>query len=118
MTDHVQQSAPMRDGIRRFVIIVAFLGELIVLAMFYSATLLDPLPFDWVRVSMILLTGIVSCVLAYTSSARFLGGTERNAIKWKQVLLKPPFLVWFVAVAFTAIQFSSAALMWFLATRR
>jgi hypothetical protein len=52
MMDHLQHSVATRNGIRRFVIIIAFLGELVVLAMFYSATLLAASPFGRVRVSM------------------------------------------------------------------
>jgi hypothetical protein len=108
----------MRESYQWSIRFVAFVCELVVLGMFYSATMLDPFPFDWSRVTAILLTGIVSAVLAYISAAGFNRRVKHESRTWKRLVLRPPLLVWVAAVGFTAIQFLWALQMWYLATRR
>lgn len=108
----------MGNGLYQAIKFGALLCELVVLAMFYSATMLDPLPFDWVRVTAILLTGTVSGGFAYISSVRFHRRAKHNALTWKRLVVKPPFLVWIAAVGLTAIQFLWALNIWFMATRK
>jgi hypothetical protein len=108
----------MRNGLRRLTMFGALLCELIVLVMFYSATMLDPLPFDWVRITSILVTGAISGAFAYVSSSSLSGRAKREALTWKQLVIRPPFIIWIVAVGFTAVQFLGALNMWLMATKK
>jgi hypothetical protein len=66
--------------------------------MFYSATLLDPFPFDWARISAIALTGAVSFGLAYLSGARFKEPWDTDRLRFRQIILKPPLIIWVIFV--------------------
>jgi len=94
------------------------LGELCTLPMFYSATLLDPFPFDWARISAVGLTGGVSCAFAYLSSSRFRGSTDTKRLRLIQIIAKPPFVVWITVFGIIALQLTSGLAMLYQANKR
>jgi hypothetical protein len=83
--------------------------ELFILPMLYSAVLLDPLPYDWGRISAVALSAVASCMFAYLSSSRFKGSADTKRLRSGQILSKPPFVVWFTIVGIIALQLLSRA---------
>lgn len=81
------------------------------LPMLYSATLLDPLPFDSLRFSAIGLTAVASCALAYLSSAQFKSDAEIDGLRLRQIIAKPPFVVWITVVVIIALHLASGLLL-------
>jgi len=108
----------LRASYRRSIKLGVILAELCTSAMFYSATLLDPLPFDWVRITSILSTGLISFALAYLASAHFQDTPKASHLTPKQMLLKPPFLIWIAVVVVTTVQLASGLMMGYLANHR
>jgi hypothetical protein len=108
----------MSNGLKLLTRFVAFLCELVVLAMFYSAAMLAPVPFDWERITAILLTATVSGTFAYISSSGFPSRAKCETFTWKRLVLKPPFLIWIAALGFTGIQFLWALNMYLMATKK
>jgi hypothetical protein len=98
----------MKSGLSRW---GAFLGEICVLPMLYSAVLLDPFPYDWSRISAVALTAVVSCMLAYLSSSQFRNPGEINRLRLTQILAKPPFVVWITIIAIIALQLANRLMM-------
>jgi hypothetical protein len=96
----------------------AFLGELFILLMLYSATLLAPIPFGFLRVTNILLFASASCALAYFASSRQEGYVKIKRLSFKQVVSKLPFVVWIAVVAVIMLQLAGGLLMAYLANRR
>lgn len=95
-----------------------FLGELCTLPMLYSATLLAPVPFDALRISMIGLLAAVSCAFAYFSSCRFKDAADVRRLRLTQIIAKPPFVVWIVAVVIILFQLANSLIMVYLASRK
>ena len=96
----------------------AFLGELCVLLMLYSATLLAPVPFGLARIGSVLLFAGASCSLAYFASSRIDVAAETKHLSFKQVFFKFPFIVWMFAVVIILLQLASALLMVYLTNSR
>ncbi|WP_188757836.1 hypothetical protein [Edaphobacter acidisoli] len=96
----------------------AFLCEICMLPMLYSATLLAPIPFGFVRSSGIVFAAAASFAFAYLASSRFGRSAEANRLSFKQIILKPPFVIWILAVAVITLQLMSALLMVYLSSRK
>jgi hypothetical protein len=88
------------------------------LPMLYSATLLAPVPFGFARISVIVLIAAASFALAYESSSRFKSPAETTPLRFKQVIAKPPFVIWIVAVVVIAYQLGNASLILSLANKK
>jgi hypothetical protein len=108
----------LRAPYRQLIKLGVIFAELCTLAMFYSATMLDPLPFDWVRVTSILSTGLISCALAYLASDPLQDPAKASDLTRKRMLLKPPFLIWIAVVVVTIAQLASDLMMLYLANHR
>lgn len=96
----------------------ALLCEICILPMLYSATLLAPVPFGLARISIIVVIVGASFTLAYASSSRFKSPAETTTLRFKQVIAKPPFLIWIVVVVVIAFQLGNVLLMLSLANKK
>jgi len=81
------------------------------LPMLYSATLLAPVPWGLIRISCILFTAAASCALAYLASSHFKNPAETKHLLFKQLIAKPPFIIWIIAVVIIALQLASGLVM-------
>jgi uncharacterized membrane-anchored protein len=88
------------------------------LPMLYSAALLAPIPFGLVRIGVIVVVAAASFALAYVSGSRFKNSKETKSLRFKQVIVKPPFIVWLAVVAIITFQFASDSLMIYLANKK
>ena len=95
-----------------------FLCEICTLPMLYSATLLDPFPFDAARISAIGLTAAVSCACAYFSSSRFKDSADTKSLGPIKIISKPPFVVWLTVVVIIALQLTNGLVMMYLVNKR
>jgi magnesium-transporting ATPase (P-type) len=86
--------------------------------MLYSATLLAPVPFDALRISVIGLLAAVSCALAYFSSSLFRNPADTKRLRLIQIIAKPPFVVWIVAVVIISFQLANGLYMLYLVNRK
>ena len=103
-----------RSSRRIFFMWSAFLLEIPVLIMLFSAALLVPIPFGWARTSCIIATLAVSFALAYSSSLQYAKRNARTKPRLRNLLLKPPFIVWFLACLFIAWMFIGfASVTWY-----
>lgn len=96
----------------------ALFGELCLLLMLYSATLLAPIPFGFTRIGVALFLFASSGWLAYFASSRMERPAELRHLPFKQVFLKPPFVVWIVVVVIILLQLADGLLTSHLASRR
>ena len=95
-----------------------FLVELCLLLMLYSATLLAPIPFGFIRIGTALVLAIASCGLAYFASSRLERPAEMKHYSFTQVIFKPPFVVWIVVVTIILLQLANGLLIAYSASRR
>jgi hypothetical protein len=86
--------------------------------MLYSATLLAPVPFGFVRIGSIIFFAAASCTFAYLASTGFKSPTETRSPSLKQVILKPPFVIWIIAVVIISLQLAEGLLMVYLANKK
>lgn len=96
----------------------AFLVELCLLLMLYTATLLAPIEFGFIRIGIALVLLIASCGLAYLASFRLDRPAEINHYSFKQVIVKPPFVVWIVVVSIILLELANGLVMTYLANKR
>ena len=96
----------------------AFLVELVTLLELYVLILLAPGPFNAVAITMVSLFGIASCSLAYFSSSLFRNPADTQRLRLTQVIVKPPFVVWIVAVVIISFQLANGLIMVYLANRK
>ncbi len=96
----------------------AFVVELCLLLMLYSATLLAPIPFGFIRIGTALVLAIASCGLAYFVSSRLERPAEMKHYSFTQAIFKPPFVVWIVVVSIILLQLANGLLMTYSANRR
>ena len=108
MTKTVQQA--MKVG--------AFLVELVTLLELYVLMLLAPGPFNGVAITMVGLFGIISCGSAYFSSSLFRNPVDTQRLRLTQIIVKPPFVFWIVAVVIIMIQLANSLIMIHLANRK
>lgn len=88
------------------------------LPMLYSATLLAPVPFGFARISVIIVIAAASFALAYSSSSRFKSPAEAKPLRFKQVIARPPFVIWIVVVVIISFQLANGLIMVYLANRK
>ena len=96
----------------------SFLGELCALLMLYSAVLLMPGSFNWVAITMIGFIASVSCAFAYFSSSRFKDPANIKRLRLRQVICKPPFVVWFTVVGVILLQLGDGLYMLYLVNKK
>jgi len=96
----------------------AFLCEICMLPMLYSATLLAPVPFGFVRITSIVLVAAASYAFAYLASSHFKSPAETRHLSFKQVIAKPPFLIWITVVVIITLQLASGLLMVYLENQK
>lgn len=96
----------------------ALLCEICMLPMLYSATLLAPIPFGFARISVIMVVAAASFALAYLSSTRFKSPAETEPLRFKQIIVKPPLVVWSVVALVIAFQLVNGLLMLSLANKK
>jgi hypothetical protein len=108
----------MRNRKYRLVKWGALICEICMLPMFYSATLLAPIPFGFARISVIVVIAVASFALAYASSSRFKNPAETEPLRFRQVIVKPPFVLWIIVVVVIAFQLGNGLLMLSLANKK
>jgi hypothetical protein len=95
-----------------------WLGELCLLLMLYSATLLAPIPFGFTRVGIALFLLASSGGLAYFASSHVEHPAEGQNPSFMQVISKAPFVVWIVVVTIILLQLGDGLLTAHLASKR
>ncbi len=95
----------------------AFLLELCFLLMLFSATLLAPVPFGFARIGSIVLFAAVSFASAYFASFRLEVLRNFKGVSFKQVITKPPMVVWAIVVAIIFCLLASGLLTSYLSSR-
>jgi len=94
--------------LRQAVKVGAFLGELVTLLELYVQTLLAPGPFNTEAITTIGLLATVSCAFAYLSSSLFrYQAADTKPLRLRQVIAKPPFVVWIVVVVIISVQLAN-----------
>lgn len=101
---HRASSRTMKDSTHYSVKWGGLLCELCTLPMLYSAVLLDPFPYDWVRISGVALTAALSLGFAYVSNSRFRRQNDSSRLSFKQTVFRLPLVVWGAAVVVIVIQ--------------
>ena len=96
----------------------AFLAELCFLLMFYSSALLAPIPFGLIRVGCILFAAAASCALAYFASSPSNVSAETKRLSFSQLISKPAFAIWVIAVVITTLQLAGGLATVYLANRK
>lgn len=94
------------------------LCELCLLLMLYSATLLAPVPFGFVRIGCILMLAAASCAFAYFAGSRLASSVETEQVRLKRVLSKPPFIIWVIVAVVIVVQLANGLFMVYLANRK
>lgn len=82
----------------------AFLFEICMLLMLYSAALLAPVPFGFIRIGCVLFAAVASCALAYIASfgSEVLARAKRLSLK--EIAPKPAFIIWMIVVIVIILQ--------------
>jgi len=96
----------------------ALLCEVCLLLMFYSAALLAPVPFGFIRIGCVLFAAAASCALAYFVSSRSKVSADTKRLPFNQLIFKPAFAIWVIAVIITMLQLASGLAMVYLASRK
>ncbi len=95
----------------------AFLCEILLFPSLYSATLLAPIAWGFARIGSIIFVAAASCAFAYMASSRFKSPLETKRLSFKQVIAKPPFVVWITVVAIITLQLANGLYMVYLANQ-
>ena len=95
-----------------------WLGEICLLLMLYSATLLAPIPFGFVRIGVAIFLLASSGGLAYFASARLGRPAGEGAPSLLQVISKPAAVVWIAVVVIILLQLGDGLLTAHLASKR
>jgi hypothetical protein len=95
-----------------------FLVELAALLELYVLVLLAPGSFNAVAITMVGLFGVVSLGSAYVSSSLFRNRVHTQRLRLTQIIIKPPFVVWIVAVVIILFQLANSLIMVHLANRK
>jgi len=85
--------------------------------MLYSATLLAPIPFGFERIGIIAFLATASCACAYLASSRFKQLPRTERLPFKQILIKPPFIVWITVVVIISVQLANGLYIDYLANK-
>ena len=96
----------------------AISGEICTLLMLYSATLLAPIPFGFTRVSMIVLCASASAFFAYVASSRSRRAQQAKRQPFKEIIFKPPFMMWVVVIAIIMMQLANSLQTVYLETNK